>query len=195
MKSKSTNILEKLAIKYSQSVFKSNRPIQSFKAVTQVITVFSLIMIGAMIYKAIMFSNGSVSHFKLLVSSIDISELLHINPFAFATAVFIEILRFAILALAGFYLIRFLSHIQIDNPFGSSKANSALNILALMAAAFFVTDVVGSLLLNYYQTFLAEGTRIHLFRVEFFIVVYFINVFAFIFKRGAELKEEIDLVI
>jgi len=109
--------------------------------------------------------------------------------------VFFEAIRFAVFALLIFYFSKFLGSLNNVDPFKNLVSKEYIIRVSFLSAIFFTVDFLGSLHLSNYQDLLAQGTRVTLFHVEFLVLAYFINVFALIFKKGADLKEEIDLVI
>jgi len=74
---------------------------------------------------------------------------------------------------------------------------SILDILKLFAIAlvFFIVDTISILYLHFFEEALGLNRSLRLFHFEYLFIVYFLFVFANIFKRGVDLNNEIDLVI
>lgn len=173
---------------------KPEQAIKSLKSISQVIYIFGIFFLLAFAYKLIIVSTG-INHFKTLLTSIDILPLYAMNGVHFFCLAGYDILKLVIIILTFFYFTKFLGSIEISDLFGNLKSRNLILYVAALSIAFFMVDVISILHLSYVEDILKLKNHIRLFNFEYLMLAYFINVFAFIFKRGVDLKNEIDLVI
>lgn len=167
--------------------------IQTLNAFSKVFFIFSLMFLGAFIFKLFKIEDDTVKHFKLILSDIDI---LPLYKSSFVTFVFIslyEVIKISLVAVTFFYFIKFLNSMDIKEPFKNIKSKNNLSAVAVLSIVFFSVDAISMMHLAYFQDLLVGKVRI--FHFEYLFLAYFINVFAVIFKRGVDLNNEIDLVI
>lgn len=167
--------------------------IQTLNAFSKVFFIFSLMFLGAFIFKLFKIEDDSVKHFKLILSDIDI---LTLYKSSFVTFVFIslyEVIKISLVAVTFFYFIKFLNSMDIKEPFKNIESKNNLSVVAVLSIVFFSVDAISMMHLAYFQDLLVGKVRI--FHFEYLFLAYFINVFAVIFKRGVDLNNEIDLVI
>lgn len=169
--------------------------IQTLNAFSKVFFIFSLMFLGAFIFKLFKIEDDSVKHFKLILSDIDI---LPLYKSSFVTFVFIslyEIIKISLIAITFLYFIKFLNSMDINEPFKNIKSKNNLSAVAVLSIVFFSVDAISMMHLAYFQDLLRSEGSLRIFHFEYLFLAYFINVFAVIFKRGVDLNNEIDLVI
>jgi hypothetical protein len=88
-----------------------------------------------------------------------------------------------------------LNAVDIKEPFKNVKSKDYLFSVAILSSVFFTVDAISMMHLAYFQDSLPIEGSLRIFHFEYLFLAYFINVFAVIFKRGVDLKNEIDLVI
>lgn len=91
--------------------------------------------------------------------------------------------------------MKFTGSIDLSDPFQNLQSKTFLNKVVACSIGFFIVDAIGTLHLNYALEEIQPDLKIRLFHFEYLFIVYFLNVFAVIFNRGVDLKNEIDLVI
>ncbi len=168
--------------------------IQTLKAFSKVFFIFSLMFIGAYIFKFFKIEE-TTKHFKLILSDINILPLYKSNYFTFIFLMIYEIVKISIIATLFFYFIKFLNVVDIKEPFKNVKSKDYLFSVAILSSVFFTVDAIGMMHLAYFQDSLLIEGSLRIFHFEYLFLAYFINVFAVIFKRGVDLNNEIDLVI
>jgi hypothetical protein len=151
--------------------------------------------IGVYIFKFIKIDLGSTKHFKLRLSDINILPLYKSNYTTFVFLVGYEVIKIAVIATLFFYFIKFLNAVDIKEPFKNVKSKDYLFSVAILSSVFFTVDAISMMHLAYFQDSLPIEGSLRIFHFEYLFLAYFINVFAVIFKRGVDLKNEIDLVI
>jgi len=169
--------------------------IQTLKAFSKVFFIFSLMFIGAYIFKFIKIEEETTKHFKLILSDINILPLYKSNNTTFIFLVGYEVIKIALIATLFFYFIKFLNVVDIKEPFKNVKSKDYLFSVAILSSVFFTVDAIGMMHLAYFQDSLLIEGSLRIFHFEYLFLAYFINVFAVIFKRGVDLNNEIDLVI
>lgn len=171
------------------------RAIGSLTAISRVVFVFALLFLGAYFYKLFNLDPATTNHFKLVISDLNILPLYTANRTVFVWMVIYEVLRLLTISVFFFYLSKFLTSLDIADPFKNIRSKEYIVLLAFLSMLFFVVDALGTVHLYYYEDLLAPHNSIRLFHFEYLFLAYFINMFAFIFKRGVDLNNEIDLVI
>jgi hypothetical protein len=188
------NFIERLS---SGNLFRidQGRGIDSLKALTRVIFIFTLLFPAAYCVKMIGLGPDSIKPFKLVISNINILPLYKADFTNFIIVSVFEILRLSILALIFFYLMKFLNSLDKVDPFRNIRSKDYIGIVAGLGVLFFGVDCIGSMHLSYFQEELMMKDPIRIFHFEYLFITYFLNVFAFIFKKGVDLNNEIELVI
>lgn len=174
-----------------------SKAIASLIAMSRVILVFALLFIGAYVFKLLTAGSASTKHFKLLLSNqaIDILSLYRSNFTGFLCLIAYDLLKLGNIALAFFYFVKFLKSLDMQTPFARLESKTYIQRVAWLSVVFFVIDALGTLHLSMYEDALGLNGQLRLFHFEYLILAYFINVFAFIFQRGVDLHNEIELVI
>lgn len=168
--------------------------IQTLKAFSKVFFIFSLMFIGAYIFKFFKIEE-TTKHFKLILSDINILPLYKSNYFTFIFLMIYEIVKISIIATLFFYFIKFLNSVDIKEPFKNVKSKDYLFSVAILGSVFFAVDAISMMHLAYFQDSLQIEGSLRIFHFEYLFLAYFLNVFAVIFKRGVDLNNELDSVI
>lgn len=171
------------------------RILQSLKAITGVVLIFSAFFAIALLFKALALKFGK---FTLPTdSSIDIFQIWQADKLSFWCLVGYEFLKLTLIG-TFFYLFRkFLNSIDPAKPFGSQIAASYISATAAIGMLYFAIDFAGRLHLN----FLLEGSKSasidlpSLLNWQLLFITYFVYVFAFLYRSGVEMNEELELVI
>lgn len=171
------------------------RSIKSLEAFSIMILIFVLLVLGTYIVKVFSIDIASTKSFKLALSNINILPLYTSNYSTFLVLAIIEIIKFAIAAFVFFYFIKFLKSLDKQNPFKNIISGEHIALVAILSIMFFILDAAGSFYLSFYDNELLMNDQLRSFHLEYLFLAYFLNVFAFIFKRGVDLNNEIDLVI
>ncbi len=172
-----------------------NRTIQSLNAISKVIFVFTLMFLAAYLFKLFNVNNETTKHFRLILTDTDILPLFKTDTINFSFIATYEVVKLIIIALTFFYFIKFLNSIDFMDPFANINSKGYISKVAAMSILFFMADFIATLHLSNLKDALPDMGVIHIFHFEYLFLAYFINVFAIIFKRGVDLKNEIDLVI
>lgn len=173
-------------------------PVQSMASLKNFSGIFfiaALFFLAAFIYKLFAIDPVIKHHFNLPISEIDILPLFTTNYFSFISIGIFEIFRLVCIALLFFFLMKFTGSIDLSDPFQNLQSKTFLNKVVACSIGFFIVDAIGTLHLNYVLEEIQPDLKIRLFHFEYLFIVYFLNVFAVIFNRGVDLKNEIDLVI
>jgi hypothetical protein len=170
---------------------------ESLIAISKVVFAFSLLFIGAFVFKLFNLSSESTKHFKLVISNsgLDILPLYKSSIIHFICIITYEIIKLLVVAVAFLYFIKFLKSIDIADPFKNVASKEHIVFIASLSYIFFAIDALSAIHLNYIHDMIVGSDSLRLFNFEFLFMAYFINVFAFVFKKGVDLKNEIDLVI
>ena len=174
-----------------------NRVIDSLRAISRVTFAFFIIIIATLFVQLLRIDSGNVQHFKLLLpnAGVDILPLYKTHFTGFVFLVLYELAKVAILSFMFLCFFRFLNTLDWENPFKNPISKTHILRVAYMSTLFFAVDTIGSIHLRYFEEALGLANQLRLFHVEFLLLMYFINVFAFIFKKGVDLNNEIELVI
>ncbi len=156
---------------------------------------FSILFLGAYLFKLFNIHSDAIKHFNLVFAKINILPLYSNNLIGFIFIAAYEAIKITLVAITLFYFTKFLKSLDISDPFKNFESKKYIQRVALLSMIFFAIDALSAIHLNYYESLLSEGTPIHIFHFEYLFLAYFINVFAVIFNRGVDLKNEIDLVI
>ena len=147
-----------------------------------------------MIVKAFQINDGTL-HFRLVISNIDILPLFKNHFVTFVCLVAYEVVKLLVAAILFYYFIQFLNSLDKHDPFKHAKSRSYIMIVATCSIIFFSVDAIGMMHLAYVQNELLLKESLRIFHFEYLFIAYFLNVFAFVFKRGVDLNDEIELVI
>lgn len=193
-KSMQSSLAEKLNKMNGMFNLKHEKSIDSLIAISRVVFVFTLLFLGAFFYKLFTITSDT-NHFRQVLSGVDILPLYKEHFSAFICMCVYDVLRLLLIGAVMFFFTAFLKSLDRTDPFKNLKSKEHITLVAFFALLFFVADGVGSIHLNYFEELLAPGANIRMFHFEYLMLAYFLNVFAFIFKKGVDLNNEIDLVI
>ncbi len=189
------NRLEKLL---SSSFFFNlggTKSLKSLKAFSYIIAFFALMFVAAYIYKWSAIPNGQTTWFKLVFNDINILPLYTQYKLVFTIVSILEILKLLLAALLFFQLAKFFQSLNPDDPFKNIDSKYYILRVFAIAVVFFIVDTISILYLHFFEEALGMNRSLRLFHFEYLFIVYFLFVFANIFKRGVDLNNEIDLVI
>lgn len=189
-----TSLAEKLNGMNGIFNLKHEKSIDSLIAISRVVFAFTLLFLGAFFYKLFTI-NPDTNHFRQVLSGVNILPLYKEHFTTFMCMCVHDVLRLLLIGMVMFYFTAFLKSLDRKDPFRNLKSKEHITLVAFFALLFFVADGLGSIHLSYYEELLTPGATIRIFHFEYLMLAYFLNVFAFIFKKGVDLNNEIDLVI
>lgn len=169
--------------------------IKSLTALSRVVMIAAIVFTVTFLYFVIRAITGGVQHFKLPLSGFEIMPLYNSKELSFYLICIYEILKLSTIAVAFYFFFKFSRSIDYSNPFHKIESKAYINSFATMSIIFFCLDVVSSIHLNYFSDLLGYGDSIRYFHWEYLLLTYFINVFAYFFRLGVNMKNELDLVI
>ncbi|MBX7206163.1 MAG: DUF2975 domain-containing protein [Bacteroidia bacterium] len=193
-KSMQSSLAEKLNKMNGMFNLKHEKSIDSLIAISRVVFAFTLLFVGAFLYKLFTI-NPDTNHFRQVLSGVNILPLYKEHFTAFLCMCVYDVLRLLLIGAVMFFFTAFLKSLDRTDPFKNLKSKEHITLVAFFALLFFVADGVGSIHLSYFEELLTPGANIRIFHFEYLMLAYFLNVFAFIFKKGVDLNNEIDLVI
>ena len=169
--------------------------IQTLKAFSKVFFIFSLMFVGAYIFKFFKIDVETTKHFKLILADVNIFPLYKSYYTTFIFLITYEVIKISLIAAIFFYFIKFLNSMDINNPFKNIISKDYLFSVAIISSVFFTVDAISMMHLAYFQDLLPIEGNLRIFHFEYLFLAFFINVFAVIFKRGVDLNNELDSVI
>jgi len=173
-----------------ENMFKPER-IKSVQAIFGIVCAFLIGVAGVTITN--LFQIGTLTKFPLFSNGIDVLPACQSSKSLFYAIVSIEFIHIAFGALMAYFFYEFLKSIDLKDPFKNLKSKKYISIAAKLGMAVFLADFINRLLLQYMVN--ETALKISILNVQYFILVDIIFVFALIFIRGIDLKNEIDLVV
>jgi hypothetical protein len=175
-----------------ENMFKPER-IKSVQAIFGIVCAFLIGVAGVTITN--LFQIGTLTKFPLFSNGIDVLSAYQTNLTLFSGIISIEVLHLATGALMAYYFLQFLKSINLNEPFKNLSSKIYMSKVAKLGVLLFIVDFINRLLLQRMESVVSNSQYVSLVNVEYFILVDIIFVFALIFIRGIDLKNEIDLVV
>lgn len=175
-----------------ENMFKPNR-IKSVSAIFGILTIFLFFTAGATIFKLSKIESSRV--YTLFSNGIDVSSAYQTNLTLFSAIISIEFLHLVTGGFMAFYFLQFLKSIDLNDPFKNLKSKTYISLVAKLGVLLFTIDFINRLLLQRMETVVNQVENVILLNVEYFILVDLLFVFAIVFIRGIDLKNEMDLVV
>lgn len=173
-----------------------DRLLMSLRRISGLGMIFSGLFLGIFIYRLFAIQLTGEHHFKLPVSGWDLSPILSKSHFAFYCISSYEVIKIGLIFGMAYYFWKFASSVDYKNPFSNYLSRNFIGAAATLSLLYFPIDVISSLHYHYFGKMNEPNTSIiGYFHWDYLFVAYFINVFAIIFRRGGDLKDELDLVI
>lgn len=140
-----------------------------------------------------LFRMGQADTLVLKRLNLDILPLHEMNSPLFITVVGLEIVLLLSAVFMSVYFILFVRSIDIEDPFKNERSKTYITRVAVLGVFILLLDLIIRLALQYMET--GQAGSISLLNFEYIIMVNFILFFATLFKKGVDLKNEINLVV
>ncbi len=140
-----------------------------------------------------LFRMGQANTLVLRRLNIDILSLHETNSPLFSAVVILEVILLLTAVIMSIYFILFVRSIDIEDPFKNELSKTYITRVALIGIFILLFDLIIRLALQYMET--GQKSAIGVLNFEYIIMVNFILFFATLFKKGVDLKNEINLVV
>lgn len=175
-----------------ENMFKPNR-IKSVRAIFGILLIFLILAAVATIAK--LFKIENELRYPLFSNGIDVLSAYKTNLTLFSAIISLEFIHLSIGALLAFYFLQFLKSIDLNEPFKNLSSKIYISTVAKLGVLLFLVDFINRLLLQQMESVASNLQKVSLINIEYLILVDLLFVFAIIFSRGIDLKNEIDLVV
>ncbi len=175
-----------------ENMFKPNR-IKSVRAIFGILLIFLILAAVATIAKLIKIENEI--RYPLFSNGIDVLSAYKTNLTLFSAIISLEFIHLSIGALLAYYFLQFLKSIDLNEPFKNLSSKIYISTVAKLGVLLFLVDFINRLLLQQMESVASNLQKVSLINIEYLILVDLLFVFAIIFSRGIDLKNEIDLVV
>lgn len=194
MKPTPTNILHKMETFFQRALgINPERMVKSISTLSQIVAVFAVLYLGAFYYK--IFTTDNLGSNLKLTNGFKLGWLYQLGALQFSVAVIFESLRLLLIATAFVYLYRFIKSLDIEDPFANIDSKKYINRVALLSAIFFLADTAGAIQIKFLAEANALPEKVSIFHFEYLFLMYFIHIFAALFSKGVDLKNEINMVV
>ncbi len=175
-----------------ENMFKPNR-IKSVRAIFGILLIFLILAAVATIAKLIKIENEI--RYPLFSNGIDVLSAYKTNLTLFSAIISLEFIHLSIGALLAYYFLQFLKSIDLNEPFKNLSSKIYISTVAKLGVLLFLVDFINRLLMQQMESVASNLQKVSLINIEYLILVDLLFVFAIIFSRGIDLKNEIDLVV
>lgn len=175
-----------------ENMFKPNR-IKSVRAIFGILLIFLILAAVATIAK--LFKIENELRYPLFSNGIDVLSAYKTNLTLFSAIISLEFIHLSIGALLAYYFLQFLKSIDLNEPFKNLSSKIYISTVAKLGVLLFLVDFINRLLLQQMESVASNLQKVSLINIEYLILVDLLFVFAIIFSRGIDLKNEIDLVV
>lgn len=172
------------------------RLLTSLSIFSMLCAVITLFYLGGFLYKLLLVPLQGASELQLPITGENLLQAYSANDISFYFIAAYEILKLALVGSMAFYFWKFAVSIDNKNPFRNPLSRNYIGAVATLALLFFPLEIVSTLHLNYNGSLnVPQTSTIGLFHWEYLLGAYFVNVFAIVYRRGADLNNEMNLVI
>lgn len=175
-----------------ENMFKPNR-IKSVRAIFGILLIFLILAAVATIAKLIKIENEI--RYPLFSNGIDVLSAYKTNLTLFSAIISLEFIHLSIGALLAYYFLQFLKSIDLNEPFKNLSSKIYISTVSKLGVLLFLVDFINRLLMQQMESVASNLQKVSLINIEYLILVDLLFVFAIIFSRGIDLKNEIDLVV
>lgn len=189
------NAIQRMLYNSGSLQAKPKQYIGSINAISRIIAAAALAFCLLFVYQLWSVFYGGGNNFTLFSTDIDIMPLKDKAPISFLFIGVYEVLKLLCIAVAFYFLFKFTQSLDIQNPFKNIQSKNYMNAFSKLAFLYFFIESATHLHIYLVSDLLQAKHTNSIFAWEYLFLAYFINAFAYIYRMGVDINNELDLVI